>query len=109
MRPLADAEPVPFAERLYHLLRLGEIAAVNELWADKEVTDPAVSRLRSSVDELRPAAGRALKLRLNTDPHSPTKYRCNGPLSNSSDFQKAFNLPDGCPMVRPVDKRVSIW
>jgi predicted metalloendopeptidase len=51
----------------------------------------------------------ALKLRLNTDPHSPTKYRCNGPVSNSADFQKAFNLPDGCPMVRPPDKRVTIW
>jgi predicted metalloendopeptidase len=51
----------------------------------------------------------ALKLRLNTDPHSPTKYRCNGPLSNTPEFQKAFNLPDDCPMVRPPDKRVSIW
>ncbi|MDQ6940353.1 MAG: M13 family metallopeptidase, partial [Verrucomicrobiota bacterium] len=51
----------------------------------------------------------ALKLRLNTDPHSPTKYRCNGPLSNSPDFKAAFNLPDDCPMVRPPDKMVSIW
>lgn len=51
----------------------------------------------------------ALKLRLNTDPHSPTKYRCNGPLSNTPEFQKAFDLPDGCPMVRPPDKRVTIW
>ena len=51
----------------------------------------------------------ALKLRLNTDPHSPTKYRCNGPLSNSLEFKKAFNLPDDCPMVRPADEIVSIW
>jgi predicted metalloendopeptidase len=51
----------------------------------------------------------ALRLRLNTDPHSPTKYRCNGPLSDSVEFQKAFNLPDNCPMVRPADKRVTIW
>ena len=49
----------------------------------------------------------ALKLRLNTDPHSPTKYRCNGPLSNSPDFHKAFNLPDNCPMVRK--DRTAIW
>ena len=32
------------------------------------------------------------------------KYRCNGPLSDSSDFKKAFNLPDNCPMVRPADQ-----
>jgi len=51
----------------------------------------------------------ALKLRLNTDSHSPTKYRCNGPLSNTPEFQKAFKLPDGSPMVRPPEKRVSIW
>jgi predicted metalloendopeptidase len=51
----------------------------------------------------------ALKLRLNTDPHSPGKYRCNGPLSNTPEFKKAFNLPDNCPMVRPSDQIVSIW
>jgi putative endopeptidase len=51
----------------------------------------------------------ALKMRLITDPHSPARFRCNGPLSNTPEFQKAFNLPDGCPMVRPPEKRVTIW
>jgi putative endopeptidase len=50
-----------------------------------------------------------LKLRLNTDPHSPARYRVNGPLSNLSEFQKVFNIPDGSPMVRGTDKRVNIW
>jgi putative endopeptidase len=50
-----------------------------------------------------------LRLRLNTDPHSPTHYRCNGPISNMPEFVKAFNLPDNCPMMRPADKRVNIW
>jgi putative endopeptidase len=50
-----------------------------------------------------------LRLRLNTDPHSPTHYRCNGAISNLQEFAKAFNLPDNCPMIRPADKRVNIW
>ncbi len=49
------------------------------------------------------------KLRLNTDPHSPAQYRVNGPLSDLQEFAKAFNVPDGAPMVRSADKRVNIW
>jgi predicted metalloendopeptidase len=25
------------------------------------------------------------------------------------EFQKAFDIPDGSPMVRPGDKKVNIW
>jgi putative endopeptidase len=49
------------------------------------------------------------KLRVKTDPHSPAQFRVNGPLSDLPEFQKAFNIPDGSPMVRPADKRVNIW
>ena len=49
------------------------------------------------------------KLRLTTDPHSPAKFRVNGPLSDMPEFQQAFNIPSGSPMVRPADKRVNIW
>ena len=50
-----------------------------------------------------------LRMRLVTDPHSPGQYRCDGPLSNLPEFQKAFNVPDGSPMVRPAAERVQIW
>src|SRR5215470_3508573 len=49
------------------------------------------------------------KLRLNVDPHSPGHFRVNGPLSDLPEFAKAFNIPDGSPMVRPAEKRVNIW
>jgi predicted metalloendopeptidase len=49
------------------------------------------------------------KLRLTVDPHSPAHFRVIGPLSNLPEFQKAFGIPDGSPMVRATDKRVNIW
>src|SRR2546421_11180444 len=49
-----------------------------------------------------------LKLRLNTDPHSPGRFRTLVPLSNFDEFQKAFNIPDGSPMVRPASERVNV-
>ena len=51
-----------------------------------------------------------LKLRLNTDPHSPAPLpRATVRSRTCRNSQKAFNLPDNCPMVRPTDKRVNIW
>jgi len=47
--------------------------------------------------------------RLTVDPHSPGRFRCNGPISNMPEFAKAFNLPEDCPMMRPPDQRINIW
>jgi predicted metalloendopeptidase len=47
--------------------------------------------------------------RLRVDPHSPGKYRCNGPLSNMDEFANAFGVPEGAPMRRPAADRFTIW
>jgi putative endopeptidase len=41
------------------------------------------------------------------DPHSPDKYRTNGVVSNSPEFQQAFQCKAGSPMVR--EKRCRVW
>jgi putative endopeptidase len=42
-----------------------------------------------------------------TNPHSPGKYRINGPVSDLPQFQKAFNCKAGQPMVR--EKMCKVW
>ena len=51
----------------------------------------------------------AEKLQVNTDPHSPAKFRVNGPLSNLDEFAAAFDVPEGAPMRRSPADRVTIW
>jgi predicted metalloendopeptidase len=50
-----------------------------------------------------------LRLLVNTDPHSPVRFRVNGPLSNLPEFAQAFNVPEGAPMRRADADRVVIW
>ena len=50
-----------------------------------------------------------LKVRLNTDPHSPAMFRANGAPSNLDTFAKAFDCKAGDAMVRSGDKKVAIW
>jgi predicted metalloendopeptidase len=49
------------------------------------------------------------QVQMNTDPHAPSRFRVNGPLSNLQEFADAFNVPEGAPMRRPAADRVTIW
>jgi putative endopeptidase len=55
---------------------------------------------------IRPAFARTLAL---TDPHSPSRWRVDGPLSNMPEFAAAFHCQAGDQMVRPPDQRAQIW
>ena len=50
-----------------------------------------------------------LRVITKVDPHSPAKWRVNGPLSNMSDFANAFSCRAGDAMVRPPEKQCSVW
>jgi putative endopeptidase len=49
------------------------------------------------------------RLRAATDPHSPPRWRIDGPLSNLPEFREAFSCPDGSAMVRPAAERCAVW
>ncbi|MFZ6656674.1 M13 family metallopeptidase [Undibacterium sp. TJN19] len=48
-------------------------------------------------------------LRINTDPHSPSMFRGNGPLTNLPEFYSAFGVKEGDKMYVAPEKRVTIW
>lgn len=50
-----------------------------------------------------------VRLRINTDPHSPAMYRVNGPLMNFTPFYTAFNVQPGQKMYKPENERIKIW
>ncbi|MCP3978862.1 MAG: M13 family metallopeptidase [bacterium] len=51
----------------------------------------------------------AIKLQVNTDPHSPSMFRGNGPLANLPEFAEAWGCTEGDAMVRASDLRAEIW
>lgn len=50
-----------------------------------------------------------LRLLVNSDPHSPSHFRCNGPLSNLGSFADAFDIADDSASMRAAAERADIW
>ncbi len=50
-----------------------------------------------------------LRLLVNVDPHSPTHFRANAPLTNLPAFAEAFGIAEGSPMARPAQERAKVW
>lgn len=46
---------------------------------------------------------------VNTNPHSPAKWRVNGPLMNFTPFYNAFGVQPGDTMYKPEAERISVW
>lgn len=51
----------------------------------------------------------ALKMMVKTNPHSPSKFRVIGPLSNMTEFYQAFDVKEGDQMYLRPEARAQIW
>lgn len=50
-----------------------------------------------------------LRVRAQTDPHSPAEFRINGVVVNMPEFAKAFSCKAGQPMVKPAGDVCRVW
>jgi len=57
-------------------------------------------------ENMRPEFEKMLAI---NDPHSPSLFRVNGPLSNLPEFYKAFNVKKGDKLYRDPKDRAKIW
>jgi putative endopeptidase len=51
----------------------------------------------------------SLRNQVLTDPHSPSRYRVNGPARNVDAWYEAFNVQPGDALYLPPEQRVTIW
>jgi putative endopeptidase len=50
-----------------------------------------------------------LRVRAQTDPHSPPEYRINGVVVNMLEFARAFSCRTGQPMAKLAEKICKVW
>jgi putative endopeptidase len=51
----------------------------------------------------------ALRVQINTDPHSPAQYRVNGVVRNVPEFYEAFDIEETDALYLAPEDRVKIW
>ncbi len=51
----------------------------------------------------------ALRVQVNTDPHSPNDFRVNGVVRNIPEFYTAFSVQETDSLYLPSEERVKIW
>jgi len=102
---IADLGGLRIAYRAFQRAMQGKLAA-----ADTQGFAPEqrffMSYVQSWRGNIRPEA---LRLQVNTDPHSPAIFRAIGPLSNLPEFRQAFGCEPGDALVRPEGEHAEIW
>jgi predicted metalloendopeptidase len=100
---IADLGGLKLALAAYRASRQGQLPEAPVAgWAPEQQFYVAAAQVWC--EKVRPEDARRRAL---TDPHSPGRWRVNGPLSNLPDFAAAFSCKAGDPMVRA--DRCEVW
>jgi predicted metalloendopeptidase len=101
---IADLSGLAIAYKAYKLSLGGKDAPVIEGMTGDErfFLNYAQSHREKTRDEIQIVI-------VKTDPHSPDKFRVNGPLSNLDAFYETYKLKPGDKLYRAPQERVSIW
>jgi putative endopeptidase len=65
-----------------------------------------VAWARSRAEAVRPETERQLA---RSDPHAPGRFRVDATLANLPEFQQAFRCAADAKMVRPAERRCTVW
>lgn len=101
---IADLSGLAIAHKAYRLSLQGQPAPVIDGWTGDQRFFLGWSQLWR-----RKYRDAELLRRLLTDPHSPSRFRANGPVTNIDAFYEAFNVQPGDQLYRPIEARIRIW
>ncbi|QEG35630.1 M13 family metallopeptidase [Bythopirellula goksoeyrii] len=101
---IADLSGMSIAYKAYNLFLDGEEAPIIDDW-----TGDQRFFLGWSQSWQRKYRDAEMLKRLLVDPHSPSMYRSNGPMSNFDPFYEAFEVKLGDEQYRAPEDRIRIW
>jgi putative endopeptidase len=101
---IADLSGLSVAYKAYQLSLAGQEPPVIDGW-----TGPQRFFISWGQSWRRKYRDAELLKRLLVDPHSPAKYRGNGPLTNFEPFYEAFDLDRSAELFKPPAERIRIW
>ncbi len=101
---IGDLGGISIALKAYHLTLEGEEAPVIDGYTGDQRVFIGYGQVWASKyrDE-------ALRSQIQTDTHSPTKFRTNGALRNVPEFYEAFDVTEENDLYLPPEERVKIW
>lgn len=101
---IADLSGMSIAYKAYNLFMNGKEAPVIDGWTGDQRF--FLGWAQSWQRKYRDAE---MLQRLLVDPHSPSMYRSNGPMSNFDPFYEAFDVKLGDEQYRDPEDRIRIW